>query len=102
MNNSTCRSGFIESLESRTLLSLAGIDHSFSGDGSATYRFTDSQSTIAEAMDVGRGGKIIVAGTTRGRDNSQILLGRLNANGTVDSSFGKNGRVITNIPGPVG
>src|SRR5438132_11104804 len=98
MKESTRRIGFVESLESRTLLTLAGIDTSFSGDGSATFQFRDSQSTIAESLDVQRDGKVVIAGITQGRDKTyQIILARLKGDGSLDRTFADSGRLITSF-----
>lgn len=96
--------GAIERLEERRLLSLGGLDSSFSGDGTQTYPFAGQQFVEnASSFDMAPDGKIIVAGTTKGRDgNSQILLARFNADGEVDRSFGSDGEVITSLAGPVG
>jgi uncharacterized delta-60 repeat protein len=93
----------IESLESRILLSLASPDPSFSRDGTQTYPFKGSQYTSAAGFDIQPDGKVIVAGNTRGRDQTtQIILARVNPNGTLDRTFGQKGRSITLIRGPAG
>jgi uncharacterized delta-60 repeat protein len=98
MKHITSRICSIETLESRTLLSLAAVDVSFSGDGTQTYPFMDSQVTSASAFDVQRDGKIVLAGVTFGSNRiGQILLARLNPNGTLDGSFGKDGKIITHF-----
>jgi uncharacterized delta-60 repeat protein len=91
----------IEFLESRTLLSLAAPDPSFSGDGTQTFPFQGSQYTYTNTFAVQNDGKFVVVGTTRGRDRfTQIILARINPNGTPDRTFGSSGRVITrfNVP----
>src|SRR5436853_3435563 len=95
-NSSDCS---IEILESRTMLSLAAPDVSFSGDGVNTYPFKASQVSYASAFDVQRDGKIVLAGETHGGQRiAQILLARLKADGTSDRSFGKNGQIMTHLP----
>jgi uncharacterized delta-60 repeat protein len=101
MTHFTSCCSVIESLESRTLLALAAPDPTFGGDGSLTFPFQGSQSTFANGFDVQADGKAVVLGNIRGRDGTlQIFLARVNPNGSMDRTFGKNGRVITRIPGP--
>jgi len=102
MDNSKRWFGGIERLEARTLLSIGAIDTSFSSDGTHTYPFEGEQFVYsASSFDTARDGKIIAAGTTRRRDSwTQILLTRLNPDGTLDRSFGKDGQAITSLSGP--
>src|SRR5258706_11567840 len=106
MKQSIARICSMEPLDSRTLLSLAAPDISFSGDGRQTYPFTDSQVTSASAFDVQRDEKIVLAGATFGSNRySEILLARLKPDGTLDGSFGRGGKICTHHslqrnPGP--
>jgi len=63
---------------------------------------TDLNSTndYANAISVQTDGKIIVAGYTVKNNLESFLLVRYQVNGTIDSSFGVNGKVITSaVPG---
>jgi uncharacterized delta-60 repeat protein len=62
------------------------LDTSFDGDGRA---FAGASGSVhANAVAVQDDGKIVVGGFATG---SGMVLGRFNANGTVDNSFGTNG-----------
>jgi uncharacterized delta-60 repeat protein len=66
------------------------LDTTFGGDGKVTTRFIVGS---ANAFDVAiqQDGKIVVAGTAGGR----FALARYNHDGTLDVTFGGDGRVIT-------
>lgn len=69
------------------------IDPNFYCNGKAAIR---TGGGISSAMAVQADGKILIGG--RGGEtiyNSGLCLVRFNANGTIDSSFGVNGKVIT-------
>jgi uncharacterized delta-60 repeat protein len=59
---------------------------------------TASPGTDAVLADIAilTNGKIIVAGTTNGYTNADLFLMRYNADGTLDTTFGSTGIVITN------
>jgi uncharacterized delta-60 repeat protein len=75
-------------------------DTYFGGDGTVTYDFAgmdnDGRGINAQQDD----GKVILSGSAQvvgtGRDFAAV---RLNNNGTVDTSFGTNGRVVTDLGG---
>jgi uncharacterized delta-60 repeat protein len=86
------------------------LDQSFGNGGIVvTAPFTGTGLTsswdTADAMALQADGKILVAGTTNGTSgNNDIALARYNANGSLDTSFGSGGKVITGyttIPGAV-
>ncbi len=68
------------------------IDTEFGEDG-IVYTDFGSVNEFAEAISVQQDGKIIVAGNT----NGFFAMARYNNNGTIDSLFGDNGKVITYI-----
>ncbi|HEX9928603.1 MAG TPA: FG-GAP-like repeat-containing protein [Pyrinomonadaceae bacterium] len=72
-------------------------DTSFDGDGIALTE-VNGNSVAATAVNLQSDGKIVVSGTTV---NSTLAYSfavvRFNSNGSIDSSFGTNGIVITNI-----
>lgn len=96
-----------------TAISLlcAGVQtvHAADGDLDATFGnggkvLTDfNQSTdIADAVAVQADGKYVVVGTTyinNDYSNEDFAVARYNANGTLDSTFGVNGKVKTDFPG---
>jgi uncharacterized delta-60 repeat protein len=82
----------------RPLLAAPGqLDPAFGGDGTVTTNFTrglDDASSVAIQAD----GKLVVAGTAnyRGR-NARFALARYEQDGSLDTSFGGDGKVITNF-----
>jgi uncharacterized delta-60 repeat protein len=68
------------------------LDSSFGVNGKTTTDF------IANAMAL-HGNKIVVAGYTSNYPNTDFALARYSADGNLDSSFGVNGRVVTNFYG---
>ncbi len=82
------------------------LDWSFGLGGRATAYFnqnitgpTTSSEAQVNAIAVQPDGKVLVAGTWAGGGFSQnIALARFNANGTLDTTFGTGGEVITYVP----
>ncbi|NIM51395.1 MAG: hypothetical protein GTO22_19460, partial [Gemmatimonadales bacterium] len=71
------------------------LDTSFSDDGKQTTDFGLDQD-IAYAVAIQDDGKIVVAGyATTGNQN--WALARYDTDGSLDSSFGSNGRVVTDF-----
>jgi len=75
-----------------------GLDGSFSGDGLQTTKFASS--AFATAVALQSDGKIVVAGFTNTVDNnsestSDFALARYNSDGSLDTSFSNDGRLIT-------
>jgi uncharacterized delta-60 repeat protein len=77
------------------------LDSTFSDNGKVTTRFK-ARANIAGGVAVQPDGKIVVAGgvdpapVQRGIDSKFALL-RYNADGTLDTSFGGDGKVTTNL-----
>ncbi len=86
-----------ETLESRQLLSLAGVlDPSF-GQGSGVVNIPFLYGATASAVAVQSNGQIVVAGGTsanNGAVGSELAVTRLNLDGSIDSTFGHQGQVI--------
>lgn len=87
---------FVESLESRCLLSAGDLDPSFGVAGRVTTDISaqdtgSSKSAVAIQSD----GKIIVASTAFNNENKDFALVRYNSDGSLDSAFGTDGIVIT-------
>jgi uncharacterized delta-60 repeat protein len=92
--------------------SNGSLDTSFGNKGVVTTNLTGSAKSASEddanAIVVQPDGKIILAGTsTTGTvsTNNNIALARYNSNGSLDTSFGSGGKVITSylsIPGSIG
>lgn len=77
------------------------LDPTFGTGGKVTTDFSDS-SDIANAVALQPDGKLVVAGTTYINNDSSasdFAITRCNANGTLDATFGVNGKVTTDFPG---
>jgi uncharacterized delta-60 repeat protein len=73
------------------------LDRSFSGDGQQFVDFkggSDFGYTVAL-----QGRRILIAGITGSGRSEDLALARLNRNGTLDSTFGRRGRVRTDVGG---
>lgn len=71
------------------------IDQSFGTNGKAVVPNTSTVYSIAIQPD----GKIVAAGTSYNGTNNDFALVRLESNGSLDPSFGNNGRVVTSVHG---
>jgi len=77
------------------------LDPSFGAGGKVTTDFNHS-TDIAYAMALQADGKLVVVGTTYTNNDytgEDFAVARYNANGTLDASFGVNGKVKTDFPG---
>ena len=88
----------LECLEERTLLCNPGeLDLTFDTDGKVTTDFGGA-GEYAASVAVQADGKIVAGGTTPGGGlPSKFALARYNTNGSLDSSFGSGGKVITSV-----
>jgi uncharacterized delta-60 repeat protein len=75
------------------------LDTTFSGDGISIGNFGLNHFDLARDMAIQSDGKIVVAGYSYDTDveNSDFAIVRLNANGTVDTTFSGDGRQIANF-----
>lgn len=86
-------------------LPSGALDPSFgpNGSGVVTTPFSTSQSssnTFAGAVDLQADGKIVVGGYAyNGSTTQQASMVRYNTNGTLDTSFGAGGKVLTTVNG---
>jgi uncharacterized delta-60 repeat protein len=71
------------------------LDSAFSGDGRVTTDFTSGPDAGFEVV-LQTDGKIVVVGRAA-RQGGRFALARYNADGTLDTSFGGDGRVTTNF-----
>ncbi|PKK88115.1 MAG: hypothetical protein CVV64_20220, partial [Candidatus Wallbacteria bacterium HGW-Wallbacteria-1] len=72
------------------------LDTTFAGDGSAAFGIGVNWTEI-HATAVQGDGKILLAGEAEDDSDSEVAIARLNADGTLDSSFGTDGIVMTTI-----
>jgi uncharacterized delta-60 repeat protein len=72
------------------------LDTSFGGDGKV---ITDFTSSVDEAHGIAfqADGKIVAEGLANGERNGKFALARYNADGTLDTSFGGDGKVTTDL-----
>ena len=72
------------------------LDLTFSGDG---YTFTDMGANFDTAFDVviQPDGRIVVAGVAEHNGQADMAVARYLADGTLDSSFDEDGKVVTNL-----
>jgi uncharacterized delta-60 repeat protein len=72
------------------------LDSTFSGDGKATTSFTTGLD-YADDVALEAGGKIVVAGSADYFRASRFALARYDVDGTLDTTFGGDGKVTTNF-----
>ena len=72
------------------------LDKTFGKNGLATTDMGAARDKI-EAIAVGSDGKIVVAGWTNNNGNTRFALARYNANGSLDTTFGSGGKVVSDL-----
>ena len=87
--------GFSATLAALALAAPGGRDPGFSGDGKAITNF-GSGNDFANGVAIQADGKIVVAGRAGGA-GGRFGLARYNRNGKLDTSFGGDGKVVTNF-----
>ena len=85
--------------------SNGSLDNTFDGDGRVTTSINGA-SDIATAVTIQTDGKIVAAGKTSipiqtptGSGDQEFALVRYNTDGSLDTSFDSDGKVVTSIPG---
>ena len=92
----------IETMESRLLFAAGQVDLGFGTRGHAFASFDSRPISDGYAIAVQPDGKILVGGSTTVLDpdfDQRLALARYNPNGTLDTTFGSGGRVVTDLPG---
>ena len=79
------------------LTANGALDNSFSNDGKVLVDFGSGDSW-AHAVCIQPDGKIVVAGTFATTSNAQFAVARLNTDGTLDNSFGTQGKKLISMP----
>ena len=85
----------------RALAADGDLDPSFGTGGQVQTDFNHS-TDIAYAVAIQADGKLVAVGTTytdNDYSNEDFAVARYNPNGTLDATFGVNGRVTTDFPG---
>jgi uncharacterized delta-60 repeat protein len=77
--------------------SNGNLDNSFSGNGKVATHFGADEQAYDVALD--DNGKLIVVGRTGAFGAGNFALARYNTNGSLDTSFSMDGRVITDFAG---
>src|SRR6266481_3841361 len=73
------------------------LDTSFNGTGKVTTNFGGDGNAEGRSVTVQTDGKIVVAGYATAGGVEKFALTRYNADGTLDTSFGDSGRVMTDV-----
>lgn len=71
------------------------LDSTFGTNGRVTTSFGTSSSDLLSSVVIQSDGKIIAAGTTKHGEDADFALVRFNSDGSLDSTFGVGGKVIT-------
>lgn len=90
----------VEPLESRVLFAAGDLDMSFNGVGKVTLDYF-SRNDFGNAVAVQSDNKVLVAGTasTGTTTGTDVTVARYNVDGSLDSTFGVGGRVVTHLGG---
>jgi uncharacterized delta-60 repeat protein len=73
------------------------IDNTFGLNGVATFDIQSGSDDKSTSIDIQSDGKLVLCGfSDDGSDKSSLLM-RLNINGTLDTTFGSSGKVLTNF-----
>ena len=75
------------------------LDTSFGTGGYATTSFNKAASTQYEAVAIQPNGEILTAGMANINGDAHFAVARYNTNGTLDTTFGTNGEVVTSLGG---
>jgi|SRR5688572_4019963 len=80
-------------------LSSGSLDTTFSGDGKVSIGFGAGRQDFANDLVVQSDGKIVVIGYTGDANysNNNFAVARLNAGGSLDTTFSADGKVATNF-----
>jgi uncharacterized delta-60 repeat protein len=73
------------------------LDTSFNGTGKVTTDFGGDGNAEGRSVAVQTDGKIVVVGYATAGSTEKFALARYNADGTLDTSFGDSGRVMTDV-----
>ncbi len=85
-----------ESLEARTAPAAGALDAAFGGgSGAVALGIAPDRPELPAVTAVLPNNKILVAGTTAGSKHTEIVLTRLNPDGTIDPTFGTRGLAAT-------
>lgn len=82
------------------LAASGDLDPTFSGDGRVTTNFS-GRSDVVTDIALQSNGRIVVAGTSTvlSTGNKDFALARYDSNGSMDTTFSRDGKLITNFGG---
>jgi len=86
----------LQKLEDRTTTSSWTLDPTFGGDGIVTTSFGTSTDD-SYRMVIDANGRTILVGYTRDGANGDFALARYNSDGSLDTTFGGDGKVTTDF-----
>ena len=89
----------VEHLEDRSLLAAGDLDLGFGTGGRVVTDVGSSSLDIASEVLIQTNGKIIAVGSTRSNVTRDFALTRYHTDGTLDTSFSFDGKVVTNFGG---
>ena len=75
------------------------LDTGFDGDGKVVTNLSDQSFEFTRGMALQADGKVVLVGTTDDGDNRNFAAVRFNADGSIDTTFGTNGRVVIDFGG---
>src|SRR5262245_29092367 len=81
---------------SRVQAGIGNLDPAFGKNGRVSVKFPGGFNQ-ARSVIIQPDNKIVVAGSNAGSGNSDFVLSRYNADGSLDSSFGEGGKVATDF-----
>ncbi len=87
------------------LNSDGSLDTTFGNGGKQTIDFQvqpSGEDDVVSSVAIQPDGKIVLAGWAPSPQNNLFAVARLNTDGSLDTSFGTNGKVTVNFPTPVG
>jgi uncharacterized delta-60 repeat protein len=87
----------LERLEDRAVPTTGALDLTFGTGGLATADFLGPSPDWTQSVAVQADGKVVVAGSAEGYGGKDFALVRYNPNGSLDTSFGAGGRVLTDF-----
>jgi uncharacterized delta-60 repeat protein len=76
---------------------LGALDPTFGTGGKVTIDFGAGTQSFVSAVHLQPDAKIVLTGTVHGAAGNDFAVARLNANGTLDPTFGAGGTVVTDL-----
>ncbi len=72
------------------------LDNTFNDDGKLSFNF-DTGSAFGTSLALQTDGKLVISGYTASGNVNDFAMARINSNGTLDATFGNDGKIITII-----